>query len=498
MLEIGLEHPRLAALVALITGYILYSTFFDPLRNIPGPFLARRLPGWLAYQAFTCNTETAILEVHAKYGDVVRVGPNTVLAGSAEAVPKVLGYGEHYLDKGSDYNALVFHTPSIFSEVDKSIHSRKRRIAAHAYSMQSLMRMEDLVLENVAIFLHQMDQFARSGETMDAAEWFKFYAFDVIGDLAFGKSFGLLKRGVTGEFVTHISSGVEYTFVLFLLPSLLRPLSRFLVKWLPIPLFRELNHGFAYVKKETAQLVQERWEKRDDASPQRGDILGALIEATNPVTKERLGFGDLATNASTNIVAGSDTITISLTGILYRLLRNPDKAAKLVAEVRRPSLGDSTSFKDVQKLPYLDGCIKEGMRLTTPFAGPLPRISPRKGFEVAKHYIPPGTIVNVMQCQIHMDERIFPEPHTFQPERWFEDSGGRDLDKYFLGFSTGPRSCIGKNIAILEMKLLLYSLFRRYDLSLSPTTSNLRCLRLLVTKPLSPVLVNIRPAAPVE
>ena len=53
--------------------------------------------------------------------------------------------------------------------------------------------------------------------------------------------------------------------------------------------------------KETSRLVKERWEKIGDGSPQRGDILGALIEAIDPVTKERLGFGDLATNASTNM-----------------------------------------------------------------------------------------------------------------------------------------------------------------------------------------------------
>ena len=165
--------------------------------------------------------------------------------------------------------------------------------------------------------------------------------------------------------------------------------------------------------------------------------------------------------------------------------------------------------------------MKEGMRLTSPFSGPLPRISPKAGFEVANRYIPPGTTVSVMQCQIHVDERIFRQPRAFQPERWFEDHGGRELDKYFLGvrdqpaplnllrgllnysltpiptqFSTGPRSCIGKNVAILEMKLLLYSRFRRYDLSLSPTTPQLGCLRLLVTKAVTPVWVNVRLAEP--
>ncbi|OQV04057.1 hypothetical protein CLAIMM_09006 isoform 2 [Cladophialophora immunda] len=438
----------------------------------------------------------AVLDAHRTYGDVVRIGPRTVLAGSAEAVRKVLGYGDHYLDKSPDYDALVVHTPSIFSETDRTAHARKRRIAAHAYSMQSLTRMEHVVATNLDVFLGQMDRCAARAQPMDAAVWFKFYAFDVIGDLAFGRGFGMLQRGVVDDFVRCISDGVEFTFVRFLLPSFLRPLCQLLVEYLPFSLFRELKSGFAYVKKETTRLVQDRWIKRDGVAAQRGDILGALMEARDPATNERLEFAELATNASTNIIAGSDTVTISLTAIVYHLLRNPDRAAQLTAEVRGSSLGDAPLFRDIQRLPYLDACIKEGMRLTTPFAGPLPRLSPSQGgLDIGGTHIPPGTVANVMQCQIHKDGRIFHDPESFTPERWLVSSdSGKELDKYFLGFSTGPRSCIGKNIALLEMKLLLYSFFRRYDLSLLDPGAELRCRRYLVTKPLSSVLVRVQSA----
>jgi benzoate 4-monooxygenase len=194
-------------------AYVVHCVLVDSLRHIPGPLLGRHLPGWLALHAFRGQTEAAVLHAHSKYGDVVRIGPRTVLAGSAEAVRKVFGYGENYLDKSADYNALVIHTPSIFSETDRTAHARKRRIAAHAYSMQSLTKMEDVVAANLDVFLRQMDACALGMSPMDAAMWFKFYAFDVIGDLAFGRSFGMLQRGVVDDFVTHISDGVEFTFV---------------------------------------------------------------------------------------------------------------------------------------------------------------------------------------------------------------------------------------------------------------------------------------------
>lgn len=135
------------------------------------------------------------------------------MAAGPESVRKVLGYNENYLDKSEDYIALVFHKPSIFSEIKKDVHTVKRRIAAHAYSMQSLTRMEDFVQAHVESFMQRMDEFSSSGKSVDITEWLKFFAFDVIGDLAFGKSFGMLEKGTTDDFVINISEGIEYTFV---------------------------------------------------------------------------------------------------------------------------------------------------------------------------------------------------------------------------------------------------------------------------------------------
>lgn len=157
--------------------------------------------------------ESAVINAHLRYGDTICVGPKTVIACGPEAVQRVLGYGQNHLDKSPDYDALVIHTPSIFSETDKIAHARKRRLAAHAYSMQTVVKLEAVVRNNLDQFLDKMNLYASTGEAMEASTWFKFYAFDVIGDLAFGKSFGLMQKGVVDEFVTRISEGIEYTFV---------------------------------------------------------------------------------------------------------------------------------------------------------------------------------------------------------------------------------------------------------------------------------------------
>ena len=167
----------------------------------------------MAYHALTDQLEQSVLSVHKRYGDVVRVGPKTVLAAGPEAVQKVFGYGDNHLSKSKEYLALVFHRPFVLSEVDKQSHARKRRTAALAYSMQSVMKMHTYVESNMAKFIQKVDALAAIGKEIGMCLCFKFFAFDVIGDLAFGQSFGVLEQGEVDEFVKQMSAGIDYTFL---------------------------------------------------------------------------------------------------------------------------------------------------------------------------------------------------------------------------------------------------------------------------------------------
>ena len=132
-------------------------------------------------------------------------------------------------------------------------------------------------------------------------------------------------------------------------------------------------------------------------------------------------------------VAGSDTVTISLTGTLWNMLKTPGASQKLAAEIRQNiPLGQVPDYASISKLPYLDGCLKEGMRMTTPFSGPMPRISPPGGMDINGVTIPPGTHMLVMHSHIHHDERIFANPWDFKPERW-SASNATEIDRFFLG-----------------------------------------------------------------
>ena len=200
-------------LIIIKTTFTCYALFFDPLRHIPGPIWARYIPGWLANHALRGEMEESVLKAFKQYGDCVRIGPKTVMLGSPEAVQKVLGHGKNYQVKASDYNVLVVHTPSVFSEIDREKHARKRRIAAHAYSMQSVLKMEIYVRQTTEKFLNQMDLYAKRGVPFDAVKCFKSFAFDVIGNLAYGRDFGMVENDTTAEFATNMERGLQYQFL---------------------------------------------------------------------------------------------------------------------------------------------------------------------------------------------------------------------------------------------------------------------------------------------
>src|SRR5436190_3948303 len=120
------------------------------------------------------------------------------------------------------------------------------------------------------------------------------------------------------------------------------------------------------------------------------------------------------------LLAGTDTLSISLVNIFYHLSKYPSVVHRLQEEINRI---DSTSLASLQKLPLLTATIKEGLRLSHGVLGRLPRIAPWGGWTFEGTYIPGGTIISSSAPALHYDPTIFPNPHTFAPDRWLREDG---------------------------------------------------------------------------
>lgn len=162
------------------------------------------------------------------------------------------------------------------------------------------------------------------------------------------------------------------------------------------------------------------------------------------------------------IQAGADTTGTALGSILRYLTTNPTILKKAREEIERAEqagkLSNPVQFEEVRvHLPYFVACIKEGIRLDPPATNLFARVAPKEGKVIDGHYIPGGTEITSNAYVVQRDPQLYaPDPETYRPERWLESQAkANEMDAASFTFGVGPRVCLGKDIAIMELYKLL-------------------------------------------
>ncbi|KAF4624126.1 hypothetical protein G7Y89_g14047 [Cudoniella acicularis] len=161
--------------------------------------------------------------------------------------------------------------------------------------------------------------------------------------------------------------------------------------------------------------------------------------------------------------AAAAEIAVTLGTVFYCLLTNFDAYERLVAILRAPTWPKSLELTP-EKAAYL-----ESLRLYPSYSPPMERIVPSQGIEAGGYHIPAGNIVSVPQYMAHRDVSIFGEDiEVFRPERWFEadESSLRRMENNFLAFGKGTGVCVGRDLAMLEIRSCLFGLLQRFDFEL--------------------------------
>lgn len=114
--------------------------------------------------------------------------------------------------------------------------------------------------------------------------------------------------------------------------------------------------------------------------------------------------------------------------------------------------------------PYLNAAIEEALRVWGPLSAGFPRVSP--GRMISSHFIPAGVVVSTSAYATARDPTVFPEPNTFIPDRWL--SATSDMRNMSRPFSYGPRNCIGKHLAEINMHITIARLYQLYDIEVDP------------------------------
>lgn len=168
----------------------------------------------------------------------------------------------------------------------------------------------------------------------------------------------------------------------------------------------------------------------------------------------------LGGDAMVIIIAGSDTVSIALTFLFHNLALEPDHVEKLREELKGVDITDN---RTLQSLVHLNALINETLRLYPPvLTAPLRQTTP-DGLKIGRHYIPGNVVVSTPMWSLGRLESSYERATEFLPERWYPSSDLIKDSQGYAPFASGAHSCLGKQLALIELRLVTARLVTQYD-----------------------------------
>lgn len=437
---------------SLITSIAMYRLFFHKLRKFPGPIKARVSKFWHVGKLLSRPNFKVLDELHQQYGDFVRTGPNEISIRSPSAMTEINGPGSR-CTKAPFYDLLLPRT-SIITTRNKIFHDQRRRIWDHGFGTKALNQYEPQVDHYTSLLTSAISH--RLGTPLDVTSWFHYFSFDLMGQLSFGKSFNMLATGKRHFAIDLMRDGMTLLGLFTPTPWLARI-------GFSIP---GVASGWKSMFVWSDAQMRERIDHQDDG--ENHDITSWLINASRENNSLEADRSWLNGDAFGIIIAGSDTTATTLVMLFYHLALDPSQICKIRSELDQ--LDPNPDARALQTLPHLNGAINETLRLHPPVPSAGLRESPPEGITIASTSIPGSTVLCLPVYSLHRLASCFPRPLEFIPERWYSrpelvrDKGA------FAPFFQGRFGCVGRNLALMEIRAVTAALLGRFDLGFAPGT----------------------------
>jgi hypothetical protein len=305
--------------------------------------------------------------------------------------------------------------PDIFTETREAVHGVKKRYASTPYSMATMQQSTDRIECTERLLIDKMDAFADGYQQCDLGDWLHFFAFDVLGEVAFSKKFGFLEAGVDVDgAIKTIDNSQTYNGIVGQVPFMDHLLRRNPL-WNFVPFLATKN---ALVTRTALGQLEKR--KDPESKETYKDLLNSLIESQkqNP---DKLSEGDVFAIAHGAIFAGSDSTASTMQSFCWHVLHNRHVYDRLVREITDAQMSEMVQYNEAQELSYFQACLKEAMRLQPAVGLNITRKVPPQGAEIGGMKLPGGTSVAVNGWVLHRDRGVFgDDADTYRPERWLE------------------------------------------------------------------------------
>jgi cytochrome P450 len=372
-----------------------YEIFINPLSKHPGPKFAAasRIPQ--LYHTFKGDLLQWVAGLHAIYGDVVRVAPDELSYATGEAWKDIYGHaaaGKKVTEKDSRFYGPSFNGAPDIIRAKGPDHSRFRRNFSHAFSDRALREQESLICAYVDMLVESLNATIKENPKakVNMVHMFNLTTFDIMGDLTFGDSLDLLRGTGDMNWVAAVFISMK--------TNALRRMARY---W-------PMTASFAQrliprkLKQQSAahyQASQARVDCRIDGdhSLHKPDIWGIVMNQKQDL---RLSRTEMYANSQVFMVAGTETTATALSGLLYQLLRNPDKMEIILKEIHETFEKESDiGMRALEHMQYLNACIEEGLRIYPPVPVGLPRVAPDDGLLVCGEHIP-GKVLSIRRTHL--------------------------------------------------------------------------------------------------
>ncbi len=382
-----------------------------------------------------------------RHGDLVRVrlGPRVVYVPCHPEIFRHVFKNDHIYDKGGPYydrardvvgNSLV---TSRWAE-----HRQQRKIMQPSFDHSRVGRYASLMTEEADTMMTTW----RPGDIVDVARAMESHTQRVTTRALFGMP---ADHHAVVEMERSLPILVEGVYRRMLVPPGI--LSLF-----PSRTNRRYNRARARIWRLTEEIIHEG---RRQSTHQDG-LLSALLCAHSEETDELLTNQEIFDQVVIVLLAGTETTAKTLGFTFYLLAKHPDVEDRVHREIDAALAGRSPTFEDLAQLTYTRQVITESLRLYPP-TWIFTRVTTAAD-ELAGHQLPKGATLLLSPYLLHRDPSVFPNPESFDPDRWRPDKARTTPRGAMLAFGMGSRKCIGDQFALTEATLTMATIAARWRL----------------------------------
>ena len=452
----------------------IYRLFFHKLASFPGPKLAA-LTYWFEfyYDVYPYKHQYAwkIREMHEQYGPssiplsafgvlgsprfkltpyigpVVRINPSILHIYDPDYLDEIWPSSHRKRNRDAWFMSIGKSGPlslSILQTADHDLHRKRRSVINPLFSKRSIQALERSVVQRRVFNL--CDRLAgthHESTVVNLSHAVTGLTLDVINEYCFGDDSGNLRKAEYGKaYYDFVHEGAQTRAPMRHFPGPFRlfvTAPPWIAKYIN-PYFVLLDEYNTMLTKKIKAVWAEEGSGRGKSEEGRRTVFHEFRDSNEP--PEEKSMDRLLEEANVLLGAGTETTARTICVTAFYLVENPSCLKRLREELWTvmPTPDADVNLSKLESLPYLSAVVNEGLRTAHAVSTRMPRVATQEDLVYKQWTIPRGTPICQSGYLHHTNPSIFPEPLTFQPERWIKDPG---LSKYQMAFGRGSRICLG-------------------------------------------------------